>query len=126
MKWGKKNLRIKYIGLYDINDSTIDSVRDAGIEDFLSYIDGADLVLTNSFHATVFSILFNKLFVSFRIASTSSRVESLLKMLNLTSCLVDSNNWTEYLPSSINYEEALSILKEERIKSLNYLKQICQ
>lgn len=61
----------------------------AGVEEFLGLIKNAKLVCTDSFHATVFSIILNTPFLVFmreQIASgvdMNSRIESLLMMTNL-------------------------------------------
>ena len=100
------------------------TVCDAGIEDFLSYIDNAEVVVTNSFHGTVFSILFEKPFLSVKLASTSSRVENLLNMTGLASQLVEGTVKTYNL--TVDYTDVQRVLTEERQKSLDYLKSICR
>lgn len=124
LKIGKeKKCNILYTGNYAYQYDGINTILDAGIEDFLSYIDNAEAIVTNSFHGTVFSILFEKPFLSVKIASTSSRVESMLGMLGLMSQLVSST--TETYSFSINYAEVMSILDIKRNESLQYLKTIC-
>lgn len=72
---------------------------------FLDVMDQAYCVLTDSFHATVFSVLFNKNFYSFSKHNNSdennenSRLFSLLGSLNLQSRYIDYNK------IEINYEE---------------------
>ena len=56
-------------------------VKGSSIEDFLSYIKNAECVISNSFHATVFSILFSKQFVSFPKEETNSRLTNILQEL---------------------------------------------
>ena len=56
--------------------------------DFLAMIDGAEYVLTDSFHATVFSIIFHKAFSTFERQyvhghSQSTRITDLLDALKL-------------------------------------------
>ena len=50
----KKQLDIIYMGLYVNHYRGIKTIDDAGVEEFLSYIRFADIVVTNSFHGTVF------------------------------------------------------------------------
>ena len=59
----------------------IDYVYTAGPREFLTYIRDAQMVLTNSFHGTVFSILFRKKFYS--VYETNGRIENLLGFLGL-------------------------------------------
>lgn len=63
------------------------------IEEWLRGFYDADFVVTDSFHACVFSILFNKPFVVYgNIDRGISRVQSLLKMFNLNGRLVCSTD----------------------------------
>lgn len=57
-------------------------IFDAGPREFLTYIKDAELVVTNSFHGTVFSILFQKKFYS--VYQENGRIENLLGFLGLT------------------------------------------
>ena len=55
-----------------------------GPADFLTLIDKADCVVSNSFHATVFSILYGKPFLTFGTEKSSSRMQTLLAKLGLS------------------------------------------
>lgn len=58
----------------------------AGPADFLSYIDGAESVFTNSFHASAFSVIFSKrLYIhqSERKGNANSRIETLMRFADL-------------------------------------------
>lgn len=54
-----------------------------GPADFLTLIDKANCVVSNSFHATVFSILYGKPFLTFGTEKSSSRMQTLLAKLGL-------------------------------------------
>jgi len=56
--------------------------------DFLGLIEKAEYVITNSFHGTVFSIIYETPFVSMLHSNTGSRTIDLLKALNLESHLL--------------------------------------
>ena len=120
----EKHCRVIYTGVLASDFDGVTTVCDAGIEDFLSYIDNAEVVVTNSFHGTVFSILFEKPFLSVKLASTSSRVENLLNMTGLASQLVEGTVKTYNL--TVDYTDVQRVLTEERQKSLDYLKSICR
>lgn len=60
---------------------TVICIYTAGPKEFLTYIRDAQMVLTNSFHGTVFSILFRKKFYS--VYETNGRIENLLGFLGL-------------------------------------------
>ena len=119
----EKGYKVIYTGLLADHYHGVETVCDAGIPEFLSYIDHAEAVVVNSFHGTVFSVLFEKPFLSVKVASTSSRVESFLEMTGLISQYVEDVN----RPYSLNpnFSAALKILEKERDKSLDYLKSIC-
>lgn len=57
--------------------------------DFLGLIENAEYVITNSFHGTVFSIIYETPFVSMLHSNTGSRTVDLLKSLNLESHLLN-------------------------------------
>ncbi len=68
---------------------------DAG--EFIGLIEGAECVITNSFHGTVFSILYNKPFVSMLHSDTGSRTVDLLTELGLEShILYDISDFKEF------------------------------
>ncbi|MDD5933945.1 MAG: polysaccharide pyruvyl transferase family protein [Clostridiales bacterium] len=56
--------------------------------EFLSEIENAEYVLTNSFHATVFSLIYEKPFISMLHTSTGARTSDLLKSVGLESHIV--------------------------------------
>ncbi len=56
--------------------------------EFLSLINNAELVLTNSFHGTVFSLLFNKNFFNLENSGNSKRTETLLKTVGLDNRII--------------------------------------
>ena len=104
----------------------VKTIYDAGIEDFLSYIANAEAVITNSFHGTVFSILFQKQFVSVKIASTSSRAENLLNLVGLEDRFVNDDEIVSVMDKPIDYPKALARLDTARQDSLCYIHDICQ
>lgn len=59
--------------------------ENVSVEEYLSYIKNADLVVTDSFHGTCFAILFNRPFVALGNANRgNSRFESLFRDLGIT------------------------------------------
>lgn len=93
--------------------------------EFLSCMENAEMVITNSFHGTVFSILYGKPFVSMLHSDTGSRTVDLLKKLHLESHLIYEFQREECLKkfSFNNYHEVKQILVREREKSLDFLKR---
>lgn len=78
----EKGLKIIYIP-NDFKSGIIGDVKlDVGPREWLGYIRGAEYVVTNSFHGTVFSIIFEKQFfseVSERVNLSTSRLNNLLQ-----------------------------------------------
>lgn len=93
--------------------------------EFLDYIEHAEFIITNSFHGTVFSILYEKPFLSMLHSDTGSRTSDLLKTLNLSEhLLIDTEERPELWRFAFDKkEETRKIIKEERKRSLAYLKR---
>lgn len=92
-----------------------------GVEDFLWYIKNAKIVVTDSYHATLFSIQFRTPFYTLINPDVRSRIDTICEMLDLNERVISS-----YLPfSRINLEvDFTSIWKNiyiQREKSMQYL-----
>lgn len=62
----KRGIELRIINSrYSPSSFRPESIHDAGPTDFIGLIEGASVVCTDSFHATAFSIIFNRPFVSF-------------------------------------------------------------
>jgi len=93
---------------------------------WLKYLKHAEIIITDSFHCTVFSIIFKKQFISIANPHRGiNRLENLLDLLGLKSQLVqDINNINKsVIDSEINYEKVEQILTKERAMSINFLKK---
>lgn len=91
--------------------------------EFIKLIKNSEYVVTTSFHATVFSIIFNKKFWVVPHKTTGSRVTDLLKKLNISNRAVNSLEEFKKLnfDEDIDYENVNKILEKEREKSINWL-----
>lgn len=97
------------------------------VEEWLGYIRDAKYVITNSFHATVFSILFHKQFVVLNNKSGGSdRISTLLNYLGLQYLFVSTTNKDIYkaLGAQIDYQHVDRLLANLRDGSLSFLKNI--
>ena len=93
--------------------------------DFLSYIHHASYIVTGSFHATAFSILFHKKLSVLENAKASSRMKSLLESVGLIDRLTNDYNAPinkNALLSEIDYNAVENKLADLRCESINYLK----
>lgn len=90
------------------------------IEEWLSLFRDAAYVVTDSFHGTVFSILFQKEFISLlNKGRGASRFESLLNKLQLTDRLIVDN---QSIPSGqIDWENVGDLLEKYRKESMLFL-----
>lgn len=95
------------------------------IDDWINNVNRASFVVTDSFHGTVFAILFNKPFIAIvNEHRGKSRFISLLKMFNLEYRLVsesDSSIITSIVHSKIDWEHVNTILDIKRKYSIDFL-----
>lgn len=97
------------------------------VENWIKGFYDAEFVITDSFHGTVFSILFNVPFIAIGNKRRGmARFESILKMFGLQERLItniDSYNIEYLLHSNIDWDNVNRILNEERNKGMQFLKQ---
>lgn len=92
------------------------------VENWLSMIANSSMVVTDSFHGTVFSILFHKEFYSIvNIARGGTRFVSLLKPLGLDYRKGDVSKLQSIEPSPIDWKQVDYILDKQRQDSMNFL-----
>lgn len=92
-----------------------------GPKEFVSYIKHAKIVVTNSFHGTVFSILYHKPFYTYIVKSMRARVLDLLGELQLTDRLMHGYRNLNDVSLDIDYTVAEQILQMKRTESLQFL-----
>ena len=86
----------------------------------------AEFVITDSFHGTVFSIIFNKPFISIGNKKRGmTRFNSLLRIFNLEARLIDKSgeNVNEILNDKIDFKQVNIILEERKRVAMQYLKE---
>ena len=93
-----------------------------GPADFLSRIKNAELVITNSFHAVCFSLIYHKKFFVVRRNTQAYKTEELLKKLGLYERYLDMSNCNDVL-KPIDFEAVDSKLNNWRRESEDYLKR---
>jgi len=99
------------------------------IEQWLKYISEADFIITDSFHGTMFSLIFNKPFITIVNAKRGGeRYFPLIKNVGLNNRLVtdlrhiDWEKMENVIQSNINYNYINRKIDEERVVSINFLK----
>lgn len=109
-------------------DSDDEKIFDAGPAEFISLIRNASLVLTDSFHATAFSINLKTPFISLCRFNKSDkkgmndRLVTILNTVGLSDRLVDADDavTAEFL-YDIDFEKACSLLDEKRQTDRRFL-----
>ena len=109
--------------VYNLLDKAQPLVSKAGPREFLYLISHAQLICTDSFHACVFSFIYDLPFVVFERQgekSMMSRMDTFLSTFGLNDRLYgdEFNN-----PYKCNYDQAKEILEEERKKAINFLRK---
>lgn len=95
------------------------------LTEFLTYINNAAYLVTDSFHGTAFAINLNTPFVTLMPETgTSARNISLLELTGLTNQIAKDVNDFHVLDSEVDFTEANRILEEERLKSMDVLKSM--
>ncbi len=114
------NVKTNYVKKKNIN---LDDCVFPPVERWIQGINAASFVVTDSFHGTVFSILFNKPFIAIGNARRGlGRFDSLLKIFNLNNRLVCSlKDVVEMETEMIDWDFVNTKLSERRKKSLEFL-----
>lgn len=149
----KDVLTCKYILVYQIhrNDALIQYARDYGkfmgykvinisvsytqkkrgmtfaylpsISRLLALFDHAHCIITDSFHATAFSINLNKRFMTMLPNVSTSRNRSVLDLFGLKSRVITDEHDFKLAEQEIQYDTVNQILEAERIRSTAWLKE---
>lgn len=99
----------------------------AGPSEFLSLIYHCDAFISNSFHGTAFSIIFNKPVYVFNRHrhKVNSRMESLMTLFDLKDCiLTDSAMYETAIHKSFDFSHINDIREHELQKSKEYLSKL--
>ena len=91
------------------------------VEGFLGLIKNAKYVVADSFHATAFSIIFEKPFVVITPEVASSRLSSLLKMLELDDYNINKFTSLKVIEQPIDYIRVKSIIATKQRESISFL-----
>jgi hypothetical protein len=110
---------------YDMN-AALEDRKAYPVEIWLAGFRDATFVITDSFHACVFSILFKKpFFVYANEIRGLTRIRSLLNLFGLENRMIFSSKdiTKEKLEKEIDWNNVYGKLEQERIKSYSFLKQ---
>jgi len=100
----------------------VDNRLNVPVDQFVGYIRCANRIITNSFHGTIFSMLFHKKNVDvFLPQNGGGRITNIIEKCALFSFLKFGESTSEE-----QYEQADFYIKNERKKAIAYLKQITE
>lgn len=131
LKKYSKQQSIKYVYVvhafqdapYTCKDKNVIGLIDVSPEQWLGLIHNANEIFTDSFHGTVFSLIFGKSFYSYipSFNKRGSRIENLLQLFNLKERIIYSLNDFIKDQKCIDFNEVNTIIKKERTKATDFL-----
>ncbi|MDU6807965.1 MAG: polysaccharide pyruvyl transferase family protein [Clostridium sp.] len=95
-------------------------IRFCNLENWITYVSNAELVITNSYHCLSFCVLYHRKFVIYSLSKSiesNTRLNNLLKIINLQD-MIDERI---YNPDWIEVDEIINLLRE---KSYSYISEI--
>ncbi|MED4209306.1 polysaccharide pyruvyl transferase family protein [Priestia megaterium] len=128
-KMAKQISKEKGYKIYTINQSKLKYADEYyifdGPETFVSLVRNAQYVMSNSFHAAVFSIIYEKDFVIVnRKEAINTRMRDLLDDLKLNNRLVNEDYKLNQLLEKVDYKESKKMLNEKIEFSKSYLEGV--
>lgn len=120
--WSTKSYYTKLIGRFGFKLAKYENP-----EAYLYYIKNAELVITTSFHGTIFSTIYKKNFFTIKnggMYGNDDRVRTLLEQLEMTDYCIPYvfDDCFNYL-QEVNYNLYDTKIKELKRKAIDYLKQ---
>lgn len=99
-----------------------------GPSEFIYLVNNAKYIITDSFHGSIFSLLFEKKFAIFerkdKFDSMNTRIENLIELFMINDRLLKPNyNLENILNSEIDYKKIKNIIRNEIIHAMNYIKK---
>lgn len=118
----EKKLKIYTVFKSNYSDKVI---KNMGPIDFISYIKNAEFVISNSFHGTAFSIIFERQFaVVNRKEAINTRMRDLLNILNINHRLIGKKDDFDNIVKNVDYNKINKYLKEKIKLSKSYLDRV--
>lgn len=112
---------IKCCSTKDSFDSDDLNYDNASVQDWLSLISNAEMVFSNSYHATIFSVIYKKCFYVKPNSFGSSKIVQLLEELGLCNRIIDCN---KPLPDkTIDFSNVMQKIHVLQKSSIVFLKE---
>ena len=120
----KKYAQLNELEIIDLHDTNRKDVWKTTIGGFIWLVHHAEMICTDSFHCTVFSILYQQPFQVFRRKQKGfehmfDRIETLLKLAGLGDCEFDGK---EIKKEDIDYNQVGKKINVEKEKSISWLR----
>ena len=113
----------------DLKSGVVGSLKlDVGPREWLGYISNAEYVVTNSFHGTVFSILFGVKFfseVAARVNPSTSRLMTLLSLFGLENRTIDCFT-NDMLRRELPKDHITRICCEQQARAKSFFEEVFQ
>lgn len=103
-------------------ENVVKKAEGDGPAEFLDHIRNASLVITNSFHAVCFSLIYHKEFFVIRRNTQAYKTEELLKHIGLTDRYLDISGGNKKPDKPIDFDEVDKRLETWKKESMEYLK----
>lgn len=125
----KANIPLKIIPIFCQDyERGYDVVNGVGPGEFIDLIRNASFICTDSFHGTIFSIIYEKPFYTYErfsnrdINSQNSRIYNILNLLGLEDRLIKDKSIVNDNALFCTYNETKKKLEAEKEESINYLR----
>ena len=111
----------------EIVDISSNNINKNGPYEFLYYIENAKFIFTDSFHGTVFSLLFEKKFRVFTrpeekgYGDMSSRINTLIKHFEIGDYVINNEEEIKKVVVELDYTKISKILELKRKEAKDYL-----
>lgn len=108
---------------YDINNTGFQLKNKISVNEWLTLIKDATYVVTDSYHGMLFSLIFEKQFITLEPKSAACRFYDISDWLGIDNrvCLTDNNQLNTALKTALNYEEINKKLNEKATKDRDEL-----
>lgn len=120
----RKGLKLVILSEYESNRTIPENAEceirhDLGCEEWLGYIEHAEYIITNSFHSSAFSIIFEK---EFYVGSRhGDKVDTILNTFGLEKRRFTKKYDSTLSDDKIDYDSVRELLKEKRKESGDYI-----
>ena len=102
-------------------------IRQAGPLDFITLIKNSEYIVTDSFHGTALSIIFNKnlkVVLKTKMKYFNERLTSIIETFGMQDCIVDKETTDEKLIETIDYKKNKNTIEECINASKKVIKEI--